>query len=99
LPCGIVEHVFEGEAPDVLVGEIEASQRAESAVMARRCAAIAALLVQRTLEAEEVDPDYAWSMTRRRTALLGRVDRQLSTFCKMAIAASVLSGMVVKSFP
>src|SRR5689334_20404768 len=30
--------------------------------MARRCAAIAALLVQRTFEAEQVDPDYAWSM-------------------------------------
>jgi hypothetical protein len=54
--------VFENEAPGVLVGEIEASQRAESAVMARRCAAIAALLVQRTFEAEQVDPDPGWSM-------------------------------------
>lgn len=30
--------------------------------MARRCAAIAALLVQRTLEAEDADPDPGWSM-------------------------------------
>jgi hypothetical protein len=45
-----------------LVGEVEASQRQESALMAQRCAAIAALLRLRTAEAEQVDPDYAWSM-------------------------------------
>jgi hypothetical protein len=54
--------MFEVATPDVLVGEIEASQRAESAVMARRCAAIAALLVLRTGQAEETDPDPGWSM-------------------------------------
>jgi hypothetical protein len=54
--------MFEDSSADVLVGQIEASQRDESVLMAHRCAAIAALLVLRTAEAEEVDPDYAWSM-------------------------------------
>ncbi len=54
--------MFDTATPDTLIGEIEASQRQESAVMAHRCAAIAALLAVRTAEAEEVDPDPAWSM-------------------------------------
>jgi hypothetical protein len=54
--------MFEGSSPDVLVGEIEASQRQESALMAHRCAAIAELLAVRTAEAEDVDPDPGWSM-------------------------------------
>jgi hypothetical protein len=54
--------MFGGAGADALVGEIEASQRQESVLMAHRCAAIAALLVLRTGEAEQVDPDYAWSM-------------------------------------
>jgi uncharacterized protein DUF222 len=45
-----------------LVGEIEASQAGESALMAHRCAVIAALLALRTAEAEEADPDPGWSM-------------------------------------
>ena len=60
--CGIIEHMFEDVDANALVGEIEASQCQESALMAHRCAAIAALLVLRTAEADQVDPDYAWSM-------------------------------------
>jgi hypothetical protein len=44
---GIIEHVFGEAAPDFLIGEIEASQRQESALMAQRLAVIAALLNQR----------------------------------------------------
>jgi hypothetical protein len=47
--------VFEDLSPDALVGEIETSVRQESALMARRCAAIAGLLDWRTDEAIEVD--------------------------------------------
>jgi Domain of unknown function (DUF222) len=54
--------MFEASSADVLVGEIEAGVAQESALMARRWAAIAALLALRTSEAEEVDPDPAWSM-------------------------------------
>jgi len=54
--------MFEDATPDVLVGEIEVSQQQESALMAHRCAAIAALLAVRTAEAEEADPDPGWSM-------------------------------------
>src|SRR5690349_3536523 len=54
--------MFEDAGADALVGEIEASQREESALMARRCAAIAALLALRTAEAEDTDPDPGWSM-------------------------------------
>src|SRR5262245_26618590 len=61
-PGGILEHMFESATPDVLVGEIEASQAGESALMAHRCAVIAALLALRTAEAEEADPDPGWSM-------------------------------------
>jgi hypothetical protein len=59
---GRIEHVFEAATPDALVGEIEASHRQESVMMAYRCAAIAALLAVRTAEAEGVDSDPAWSM-------------------------------------
>jgi hypothetical protein len=54
--------MFEAAAPDVLIGEIEASQQQESALMAHRCAVIAALLWQRIGEAEEADPDPGYSM-------------------------------------
>ena len=49
---GILEHKFENVSADALVGEIEASQRQESALMAHRCGAIAELLAVRTAEAE-----------------------------------------------
>ena len=54
----MIERMFEELAeasPTALVGEIEASVGAESALMAHRCAAIAALLECRTDEAIEVD--------------------------------------------
>ena len=54
--------MFEDSSTDALVGEIEASVAQESALMARRCTAIAALLELRTAEAEEADPDPGWSM-------------------------------------
>jgi Domain of unknown function (DUF222) len=54
--------MFGTATPDALVGEIEASHRQESVMMAHRCAAIAALLAVRTAEAEGVDPDPGWSM-------------------------------------
>ena len=38
--------MFEGFGADALVGEIEASLRLESALWARRCAVIAALLAR-----------------------------------------------------
>ena len=47
--------MFEALNPDALVGEIETSVAQESVLMARRCAAIAALLEWRTDEAIEVD--------------------------------------------
>jgi hypothetical protein len=61
-PVGIIEHVFEDVGADALITEIETSQREESAVMARRLAAIAALLGQRIAEAEEADPDPGYAM-------------------------------------
>jgi hypothetical protein len=54
--------MFEAATPDALIGEIEASQQQESALMARRCAAIAALLWCRMEEAEEADPDPGYAM-------------------------------------
>ena len=54
--------MFDFATPDVLIGEIEASQRQESVLMAHRCAAIAALLSQRIAEAEEADPDPGYAM-------------------------------------
>ena len=54
--------MFENFSGDALVGEIEASQRQESALMAHRCGAIAELLAVRTAEAEEADPDPGYSM-------------------------------------
>jgi Domain of unknown function (DUF222) len=54
--------MFENFSADALVGEIEASQRQESALMAHRCGAIAELLAVRTAEAEEADPDPGYSM-------------------------------------
>jgi hypothetical protein len=49
---GRIERMFGTATPDALVGEIEASHRQESVMMAHRCAAIAALLAVRTAEAE-----------------------------------------------
>jgi hypothetical protein len=54
--------MFEDSTPDALITEIEASQQQESALMAHRLAAIAALLSQRILEAEEADPDPGYAM-------------------------------------
>jgi hypothetical protein len=48
----MLEHMFGVFSADALVGEIEASQRQESALMAHRCGAIAELLAVRTAEAE-----------------------------------------------
>ncbi len=54
--------MFEAFTTDALITEIEASQRQESALMARRLAAIAALLGRRIAEAEEADPDPGYAM-------------------------------------
>jgi Domain of unknown function (DUF222) len=57
-----IEHMFESSSPSELVGEIEECNHAESVVIARRMAAIAALLWHRTGEAEDApsaDPGYA----------------------------------------
>jgi hypothetical protein len=54
--------MFEDATPGALITEIEASQLQESALMAHRLAAIAALLSQRIAEAEEVDPDPGYAM-------------------------------------
>jgi hypothetical protein len=54
--------MFEDVGADVLVGEIEASHRLESVVMARRCAAIARLLAVRTGEAEDADPAAGFAL-------------------------------------
>jgi hypothetical protein len=54
--------MFEDSEPDVLISEIEASQRQESVLMAHRLAAIAALLWHRIGEAEDADPDPGYSM-------------------------------------
>jgi hypothetical protein len=54
--------MFEYSTPDALITEIEASQQRESALMAHRLAAIAALLSQRIFEAEEADPDPGYAM-------------------------------------
>jgi Domain of unknown function (DUF222) len=51
--------MFEDATPDVLIGEIEASQRQESALMAHRLGAIAALLWCRIDDAVDADPGYA----------------------------------------
>jgi hypothetical protein len=57
-----VECMFEVATPGALITEIEASRQQESALMAHRLAAIAALLWQRILEAEEADPDPGYAM-------------------------------------
>jgi hypothetical protein len=54
--------MFEDSEPDILISEIEASQRQESVLMAHRLAAIAALLWRRIGEAEDADPDPGYSM-------------------------------------
>jgi len=54
--------MFDSMAPEVLIDEIEASHRRESALMAHRVAAIAALLWCRIGEAEEADPDPGYSL-------------------------------------
>ena len=58
----MLEQTFEVERPDALLTAIEATHREESALMARRMAAIAGLLAHRTAEAEGVDPDPGWSI-------------------------------------
>lgn len=54
----IIEHVFEEAAPGFLIGEIEASQRQQSVLMAHRLGVVAALLWLRISEADP-DPGYA----------------------------------------
>jgi hypothetical protein len=54
--------MFETVAPDGLITEIEASHVGESVLMARRCAAIAALLWWRVREAEGSDPDPGYAL-------------------------------------
>jgi hypothetical protein len=54
--------MFEDSTPDALITEIEASQQQESALMAHRLAAIAALLSQRIFDAEKADPDPGYAM-------------------------------------
>jgi hypothetical protein len=54
--------MFEDATADALISEIEASQQQESALMAHRLAAIAALLSQRIAEAEDADPDPGYAM-------------------------------------
>ena len=53
----IIECMFEGLAPTELVVAIADSQRQESMLMARRMAAVAELLAQRTEEVIDEDPD------------------------------------------
>ncbi len=53
--------MFEGAA-EVLVEEIEMGVQQESALMAHRCVAIAALLSLRTGEAEHADPDSGYAL-------------------------------------
>ncbi|UUO01589.1 HNH endonuclease [Mycolicibacterium novocastrense] len=54
--------MFETIGPDQAIAAIGSSLRAESALMAHRMEAIAALLACRTVEAEGIDPDPGWSM-------------------------------------
>ena len=54
--------MFEDSSPDALIGEIEASQQQESALMAHRLAVIAALLSWRVGEAEDADPDSGFAL-------------------------------------
>jgi len=54
--------MFDALAPEALITEIEATQRQESTLMARRLAAIAELLGHRINEAEEADPDPGYMM-------------------------------------
>jgi hypothetical protein len=54
--------MFESAGPDALIAEIETTHHQESALMARRLAAIAALLWHRIDDALEDDPDPGYSM-------------------------------------
>lgn len=56
----MLEHMFEGCATAELVEVIAASRRSESALIARRMAAVAELLGRRTWEAEAEDPDAGY---------------------------------------
>jgi Domain of unknown function (DUF222) len=58
----MIEQSFDSCSPGVLLTAIEASQREESRLMARRMAAVADLLALRTAEAEHADPDPGYSM-------------------------------------
>ncbi len=53
----MIASMFEGLAPTELVVAIADSQRQESMLVARRLAAVAELLAQRTVEVEDEDPD------------------------------------------
>jgi hypothetical protein len=54
--------MFERSCPNTLLAEIEATQRQESTLMARRLAAIAELLGHRIAEAEDADTDPGYSI-------------------------------------
>ena len=58
----MIEHMFEELAPTELVLAIADSQRQESMLVARRMAAVAELLAQRTVEVESEDPDPGYMM-------------------------------------
>jgi hypothetical protein len=72
--------MFEDSTPDALITEIEASQQQESALMAHRLAAIAALLSQRILEAEEADPDPGYAMPAERVRVYEKMRTGIWTF-------------------
>jgi hypothetical protein len=72
--------MFESATPGALVTEIEASQQQESALMAHRLAAIAALLSQRIAEAEEADPDPGYAMITG----LARITAEVSAAMNMS---------------
>lgn len=63
-----IESMFEGLPPAELIGVAEDARRQQSRLMARKLAAIAALLAHRTDEVLEPDPGYAEVNGFQRTA-------------------------------
>ena len=56
-----IESMFEGLPPAELIGVAEDARRQQSRLMARKLAAIAALLAHRTDEVLETDPDPGYA--------------------------------------
>ena len=56
-----IESMFEGLPPAELIGVVEDARRQQSRLMARKLAAIAALLADRTDEVLETDPDPGYA--------------------------------------